>query len=32
LGRNMAWMLKSIEKANIAAPRQEPWVATNFIR
>lgn len=32
LGRNMAWMLKSIEKAGLDAPKQEPRLATNFIR
>lgn len=35
LGRNMAWLLKSIEagkKAGIPLPEKEPRVATNFIR
>ena len=32
LGRNMAWMLKSAEKADLALPEPEPWTATNFIR
>jgi multimeric flavodoxin WrbA len=32
LGREMAWMLKSIEKARIDPPAEEPPVATNFIR
>ena len=35
LGRNMAWMLRSIEagrKAGIAIPEQEPRISTNFIR
>ena len=32
LGKNMAWMLKSIRKANLDPPGQEPWIATNFIR
>ena len=32
LGRNMAWMLKTIEKTDIGAPEPEPWKATNFIR
>ncbi len=35
LGRNMAWLLKSIEagkKAGISLPEKEPRVATNFIR
>mgnify|MGYP000898958763 CR=1 FL=1 len=32
LARNMAWMLQSIEKAKLGAPRREPWIATNFIR
>lgn len=34
LGRNMAWLLKSIEagkKAGISSPEKEPRVATNFI-
>jgi multimeric flavodoxin WrbA len=32
LGDNMAWMLKSIEKAKLAPPEQEERVGTNFIR
>ncbi|MFL0167493.1 flavodoxin family protein [Candidatus Clostridium helianthi] len=35
LGKNMAWLLKSIEagkKAGISLPESEPKVATNFIR
>lgn len=35
LGKNMAWLLKSIEagkKAGISLPEAEPRVATNFIR
>ena len=35
LGRNMAWLLWSIEagqKAGIAIPEQEPRISTNFIR
>lgn len=35
LGKNMAWLLKSIEagkKAGISLPESEPRVATNFIR
>ncbi|EHI97802.1 NADPH-dependent FMN reductase [Clostridium sp. DL-VIII] len=35
LGRNMAWLLKSIEagkKAGVSLPEKEPRVATNFIR
>lgn len=35
LGRNMAWLLKSIEAgkaAGIALPQEEPRVSTNFIR
>ena len=32
LGRNMAWMLKSIETAKLVPPQQEPKVSTNFIR
>ena len=35
LGNNMAWLLKSIEvgkKAGIELPKNEPVIATNFIR
>ena len=32
LGRNMAWMLKSIEKADLGKPEREEWIMTNFIR
>ena len=32
LGRNMAWMLKSIAAGNQPAPEIEPWKPTNFIR
>ncbi|MDR2907879.1 MAG: flavodoxin family protein [Bacteroidales bacterium] len=35
LGRNMAWLLKSIKagkKAGIALPERETWTPTNFIR
>ena len=32
LDRNMAWILKSIGKAGIGAPIQEPKTPTNFIR
>ena len=35
LGRNMAWLLKSIQagkKAGVKLPEQEPKIATNFIR
>lgn len=32
LGKNMAWMLKSIQKAKLEPPRPEPQIATNFIR
>ncbi len=32
LGRNMAWMLQSLEKAKITLPKQETKIATNFIR
>lgn len=34
LGRNMAWMLKSIEtaKSSVPAPEREEWTHTNFIR
>ena len=35
LGRNMAWLLKSIEAGKLAGvplPEEEPRVGTNFIR
>jgi len=35
LGRNMAWLLKSIEagkKEGLQFPQREPWERTNFIR
>lgn len=32
LGNNMAWMIKSIDKANVEIPAKEEWIATNFIR
>lgn len=35
LGKNMAWLLKSIQagkKAGVALPEKEPKVMTNFIR
>lgn len=32
LANNMAWLLKSIHQANLAAPEKEPRVSTNFIR
>lgn len=32
LGRNMAWLLKSIQKADLPRPEQEERVRTNFIR
>ena len=32
LGRNMAWLLKSIRKADLPRPEQEERVRTNFIR
>jgi hypothetical protein len=35
LGRNMAWLIKSIEagkQAGIELPEREPRVSTNFIR
>ena len=32
LGKNMAWALKSIQKAALDLPEPEPWIATNFIR
>ncbi len=31
LGRNMAHMLKSMDKAALPLPEAEPWIATNFI-
>lgn len=32
LGRNMAWMLKSLQKGGVAHPVEEPRQITNFIR
>ncbi|MDR0895191.1 MAG: flavodoxin family protein [Prevotellaceae bacterium] len=32
LGRNMAWLLKSIHTAKIPIPQAEEWTNTNFIR
>lgn len=32
LGKNMAWMLKSIAAAGLPLPEKEPRVGTNFIR
>lgn len=32
LGRNMAWLLHSLDGANLPPPEQEPRIATNFIR
>jgi len=32
LGRNMAWLLKSRQKAGLPIPDPEPWQPTNFIR
>lgn len=32
LGRNMAFLLKSLDKSSVPAPEQEPVVMTNFIR
>lgn len=32
LGRNMAWMLKSIATGGQPAPEAEPWTPTHFIR
>lgn len=32
LGRNMAWMLKSIRDGKQPGPEMEPWTMTNFIR
>lgn len=32
VANNMAWLLKSIHQANLAAPEKEPRVSTNFIR
>ncbi|MDR1678670.1 MAG: flavodoxin family protein [Prevotellaceae bacterium] len=32
LGKNMAWLLKSIKNGQQPLPEQEAWIATNFIR
>lgn len=32
LGKNMAWMLKTIDTANLNIPEKEPGIMTNFIR
>lgn len=32
LGENMAWLLKTIDKAGVALPEKEPVQRTNFIR
>ena len=32
LGRNMAWMLKSLKQGGEPVPEREPWTPTNFIR
>ena len=32
LGRNMAWMLKSLKNSGLSAPEREPGIMTNFIR
>ena len=32
LGRNMAWLIRSIQEAKVPAPAQEERVYTNFIR
>lgn len=32
LGRNMVWLLQSIRQAKLSVPKQEPWIATSFIR
>jgi len=32
LGRNMAWMLKSVQKAGLPTPEPEERIVTNFIR
>ncbi len=32
LGKNMAWLLNSIEESDLPLPEQEDWIPTNFIR
>lgn len=32
IGRNMAWLLKSIDKAKLPLPEEEEWQGMNFIR
>ena len=32
LGRNMAWMLRTMAESRVPKPAQEEWIATNFIR
>ena len=32
LGKNMAWLLKCIDKAALPRPEREPQIWTNFIR
>ena len=32
LGRNMAWMLKSLSNSKYNHPELEDWTSTNFIR
>lgn len=32
VGRNMAWLLQSIETANVSKPSHEEWQPTHFIR
>jgi len=32
LGKNMAYLINSIEKANLKIPEAEEWIPTNFIR
>lgn len=32
LGRNMAWMLKSLKNSGLSAPEREPGIMTSFIR
>ncbi|MBP2649381.1 MAG: NADPH-dependent reductase [Firmicutes bacterium] len=32
LGNNMAWLINSIDKANLNVPEKEEWIPTHFIR
>lgn len=32
LGDEMAWVLRSLEKAALPQPEKEPWIMTNFVR